>query len=122
MINSFLSIFIQNNKIMKKLKNKSEALSKHFIVSLIQDDLIHAKLTNGLENLGLNPENYSLQLSATIMDLMGFEGTHSEYMLTYYMDLLKRGTYVDNTQDNKAIKTLAREIYHHLQLQRPLEV
>lgn len=98
-----------------KAKNR-----KKLIVSLITSDLIHAKLIGGLEQLGLKPENYYLYLSDHIIELMGFEGEQGEFLFQYYDDLKKRAEFIDNSEDNKAMKKLARDIYHNLQLQQPL--
>lgn len=87
---------------------------------MITSDLIHAKLINGLEQLGLKPENYYLYLSQEIIDLMGFEGEQGEFLFQYYDDLKKRAEFIDNSEDNKEMKKLARDIYHNLQLQQPL--
>lgn len=93
---------------------------KKMLISLITDDLLHSKLIAGLEELEIQMENYYLQLSSTIIDLMGFEGEHNEYMFQYYLDLKKRAKFINNFKDNKEMKKLARDIYHNLQLQEPL--
>lgn len=49
------------------MKNKEK-----LILSLIKDDLINVKLVNGLNEAGLNADNYYLHLSDTIFKLMGF--------------------------------------------------
>lgn len=99
-----------------KVKNR-----KKLIVSLITSDLIHAKLINGLEELGLNPDCYLLYLSEEIIDLMGFGEEHSEAMFKYYDDLKKRASFISNSDNNKAFRNLASDIYHNMQLQRPLQ-
>jgi hypothetical protein len=103
-------------------KHKTKAFTKHFIVSLIQDDLIHSKLVYSLCDMGLNAQDFMIDLSNKVIDLMGFKGEQNEYMFTYYRDLLQRGKYISIAESNEDIHRLAREIYHHLQLQRPLEV
>lgn len=99
------------------MKTKSR---KHLIILLITDDLIHAKLMDGLSDLGLVPDNYSLNLSATIIKAMGFKGDQNSYVFEYYLSLLKRAKFIDNSRGNKEFAQLARQIYDNLRLQKPL--
>lgn len=93
-----------------KAKNR-----KKLIISLIQDDLIHAKLIEGLEELGLSCENYMLNLSDTIIELMDFKQAQNEFIFEHYLDQLKRTRFIDNKKNNAAFKKLANEIYNNLQ-------
>lgn len=93
---------------------------KKLIISLIADDLVHTKLTDGLAALGLNPENYLLNLGDIIIQLMGFEGAENERVYAYYHQQLKRARLADNSEHATAFKKLANDIYHNLQLQRSL--
>jgi hypothetical protein len=93
--------------------------AKKLIVSLIVDDLIHAKLVEGLIALNLKAEDYYLNLSDTIINLMGFKGQLNETMFEYYLDLQKRARYVDNAYNNAEFKKLALQMYEELKRQRP---
>lgn len=91
------------------------------IISLIEDDLIHSKLVEGLIELGLKAEDYFLNLSDTIICLMGFEGKRNEQLFEYYLDLLKQAKYVENSENNNGFKKLAAIIYHNLLLKGNLK-
>lgn len=58
-------------------------LQKEIIVSLIKDDLIYTRLVYGLENLGLNADNYSLHLNETIFQLVGIRTDNEEFFEEY---------------------------------------
>lgn len=88
-------------------KNKEK-----LVLSLIKDDLINAKLVNGLFELGLNAETYFLHLSDTIFNLMGFEDNkETEEIFEHYIELAKRATFVDISQSHKPMNELALQIY-----------
>lgn len=122
-INIIICYFVTRNYCLnaKNILTTKAKNRKKLIVSLITSDLIHAKLLAGLEQMGLHPENYYLYLSDHIIELMGFEGEQGEYLFRYYDDLKKRAEFIDNSKDNREMKKLARDIYHNLQLQQPLE-
>jgi hypothetical protein len=93
-----------------KAKNK-----KKLILSLIKDDLINAKLVNGLNEIGLNTDNYFLHLSDTIFKLMGFEDNdEAETIFERYMELTKRSMFIDISQSHKPMDYLALQIYTEL--------
>jgi hypothetical protein len=95
---------------------------KKLIISLIQDDLIHNKLLQGLSAMNLNVENYLLNLGDTIIRLMGYREEQNEYMFRYYMKLLQRARFIDNSRNNAKMKKLAREIYLEMRLQVPIRM
>lgn len=95
---------------------------KKLIVSLITDDLINYKLVNALMELNMDASCYLLNLSSTVIRLMGFSKEQNEHIFEHYMDLMQRAKYVNNEQNNAEFTALAHEIYNHLQLQLPLSV
>lgn len=98
-----------------KAKNK-----KKLILSLIKDDLINAKLVNGLNEIGLNADNYSLHLSDTIFNLMGFEDDEeTETIFERYMELAKRSMFIDISQSHKPMDDLALQIYTEILSRKP---
>lgn len=93
---------------------------KKLILSLIKDDLINSKLVNGLNELGLNADNYFLHLKDTVFKLMGFEDDEeSEQIFERYMELSKRAMFVDISQSNKSLDDLALQIYIELSTRKP---
>ncbi|MBK7442040.1 MAG: hypothetical protein IPI65_11005 [Bacteroidetes bacterium] len=84
-IKTCLKVYRNKKMLFMKAKNK-----KKLILSLIKDDLINAKLVNGLNEIGLNADNYSLHLSDTIFNLMRFEDNEeTETTFERYMELAK---------------------------------
>jgi hypothetical protein len=66
-------------------------VEKATIISLIKDDLIHAKLVNGLIDIGLDATNYHLYLGETILELMGFkDDRYGDRIFEVYLDLRKK--------------------------------
>lgn len=106
-----------NAKYYLTMKTKKR---QKLIVSLITDDLIHSKLIEALNDLHLEGSHYFLNLSDTIIKLMGFEGEQNEVVFEYYLDQLKRAKHVDNSENNAQFIKLANDIYNDLQLQKPI--
>lgn len=88
--------------------------TKQLILSLIEDDLLHHKLVDGLSSLHINADAYLLNLSDTIIKLMGFNGQRNEQVFEHYLQQLKRAGHIDLSQNNKEIKKLAAQIYEEL--------
>lgn len=86
------------------------------IVSLIKDDLINAKLINGLNNLGLNAGMYYLNLSDTIFVLLGItENKEGEKLFEHYLMLRNEAVAIlDLKTYPQALNDLANEIYQKL--------
>lgn len=82
------------------------------ILSLIKDDLINTCLIQKLERIGLYTDCYSLHLSMTIFELMGFEDNEkTEKIYEWYIELCEKAALVDITVSNKGVERLARDIY-----------
>lgn len=99
-----------NNFFMKKIKNR-----KNLIRSLIKDDLINSKLVNSLGEMGLNADDYLLNLSDTIFKLVGIDDKISnEFIFENYLDLAKRSQYINISQGHNSLDNLVEEIYSYL--------
>jgi len=96
-----------------KAKTKQE-----LIISLIHDDLIHAKLIYGMNDLGLSTEGYFIDLGNTIIKLMGFTNTQNEQVFMHYLDLQKQAKFVAIIAGSNAMHQLAQDIYHELKFQK----
>jgi hypothetical protein len=70
--------------------------------------------------LGLKAEDYFLNLSDTIIYLMGFKGKRNEQLFEYYLDLLKQAKFVNNADDNRGFKRLAVKIYQELRVKKTI--
>jgi hypothetical protein len=70
--------------------------------------------------MNLKAEDYLLNLGDFILDLMGLEGERNEIMFEYYLDMIKRANYADDSKNNAEFKKMATEIYQHLQIRKPL--
>ena len=93
------------------LKNK-----KQLIISLILDDLIHTRLIEGLKALGFTQEWYCLELSDTVIGLMGFRGRQNELMYEYYLERRAQAQLIDLSDGNAEMQKLATSIYRELLL------
>ena len=93
---------------------------KPLILSLIKDDLINSKLVNSLNDIGLNADDYLLNLSSTIFKLMGFAETReSEKVFEHYLDLTNKAKQLDIAKSRERFDALALEIYAELLLRKP---
>lgn len=91
------------------------------ILSLIKDDLTNTKLVLSLNALGLQADHYSLQLSATIFELMGFEDDDTtEPIFERYIEHSKTVTLIGSYRWHEQLEELAQEIYAVLISERKL--
>ncbi len=89
--------------------------NKQLILSLIKDDLINTKLVNGLNEMGLNADNYFLHLKDTVFELMGFkDDEESERIFKRYIKLSNKVLLIDISRSHKSINDLALKIYFEL--------
>lgn len=85
------------------------------ILSLIKDNLINTKLVNGLNAMGLDASPYSLHLSETIFELLGFEDSkRSDQVFEYYLELVEKVNGINISQSQEALDVLTIEIYGEL--------
>ena len=91
-----------------------KAASKQLIISLIKDDLIHTKLINGLDAMGLEALDYHIHLSETVFDLLGF-ADNSDDDFEFYLSELKRARRLSIRKNREAFDVLALSIYTELE-------
>lgn len=85
------------------------------ILSLIKDDLIHSKMVQGLNEMGIYAEDYFLHLSDTVFKLLGFkDGEETEMIFERYLELSEQAMLVDISDSHKAMDNLAMQIYIEL--------
>jgi hypothetical protein len=93
-----------------------EASNKDLIVSLIKDDLINNKLVSGLTDLGLCAGDYHLNLSETILTLLGLE-TEDDAIHDLYFNLTQQSNNLDlsdiATRDQQ-LTALTTKVYNQL--------
>lgn len=87
---------------------------KNLIISLIKDDLIHTKLINGLDALGLEALDYHIHLSETIFELFGFPD-NSDNAFEYYISELKKARRLSIRKNREAFDVLALNIFTELE-------
>ncbi len=88
--------------------------SKNLLLSLLLDDLVHAKLLLGLAALNLKPDDYHIDLADKIIALMGFRGKRNELVYEYYLERRKQSAAIDLSDGNERMKKLAAVIYMEL--------
>jgi hypothetical protein len=88
---------------------------KKLVISLIKDDLVNRKLLIGLDDLGLRPTDYYLNLSDTIFSLMGFsDDQSSERIFKHYLNLTEKAKFLNISESQTQLDILAQEIYLEL--------
>lgn len=101
------------------LKKMSADYQKHLIILLIKDDLIHTKLMNGLEAIGLITIDYHIALSATLFDLLGFSSSeYSDEVFQFYLAEREKVNRIDIRKKRNSIDKLAVVIYEDLERRR----
>ncbi len=103
---------MQQNDTLKWQENSN----KDLIVSLIKDDLINNKLVSGLTDLGLCAGDYHLNLSETILTLLGLE-TEDDAINDLYFNFTQQCTALnlsDIATRDQQLTALATEIYSEL--------
>jgi hypothetical protein len=88
---------------------------KNLIIQLIQNDLKNAKLTLGLNKLGLDASNYYLNLKELLFGLLCFEKNEQEEKLfEAYVSYAEKVQAIDVIQHPEKLMELADEIYNWL--------
>lgn len=94
---------------------------KKIVVSLIKDDLINTKLVNALNALGLNADDYLINVSSTIFKILDIgDDRAGEDVFEWYMNSLKKVDPIDIRENHTTLESLAIEIYLELLLEREL--
>jgi hypothetical protein len=83
------------------------------IIRLIKDHLIHTRLINGLNILGLSAENYYLHLSDTIFKMIGISDDKEE-LYEVYLNWCTKISQTEVFTDQLLMDKYAREIYYVL--------
>jgi hypothetical protein len=94
----------------------------NLILSLIKDDLVNNKLVVGLNNLGLSAGDYHLQLSETILTMIGLD-TEDDSIHDLYFQLTQQSESLDlsniSTREQQLNK-MAQSIYSELSRRKAL--
>lgn len=92
--------------------------TQSLIISLIRDSLINFKLISGLNNLGLNADDYHTYLGDTIFKLMGLEGHKQTDMLfeKVYLANAEKVKFISFATSTIELDVLSKEIYDELLL------
>ncbi len=97
----------------------TEPNKKKLILSLIKDNLINTKLVSGLNALGMDASLYSLHLSETIFELMGFEDNKwSDLVFEHYLSMVEKVNEINFSQSHEELDVLASEIYKELMIRK----
>jgi hypothetical protein len=84
--------------------------NQEIIISLIKDHLVQTRLINGLESLGLCPDNYYLHLSDTIFKMIGITDENEE-LYEVYLNWCTKISQTEILSDQKLLHDYATEIY-----------
>jgi hypothetical protein len=80
------------------------------IIRLIKDHLIHTRLINGLNTLGLSASDYYLHLSDTIFKMIGISDDKEE-LYEVYLDWCTKISQTDVFTNEALMDEYAQEIY-----------
>lgn len=88
---------------------------KELLVSLILDDLVHARLVDGLEALGLPAAFYAHDVPFAVMELMGFNEKQQHEIFPRYRVWQEEARHIDISKGNARMRSLAERIYQMLE-------
>ena len=95
---------------------------KELLVSLILDDLVHARLVDGLMALGMPAAFYAHDLPFAVMELMGFDEEQQHSLFPRYRLWQEQARLIDIRKGNLHMRNLAERIYEMLkQLSNSIE-
>jgi len=83
------------------------------IISLIKDDLVNSRLIHNLNSIGIDANNYNLNLRMAILKLMGFQSV-SDSIHDQYYEFTLRSKDIDFVADPQLLNPLVQEIYRFL--------
>jgi len=94
---------------------KAIPTDKAIIISLIKDHLINYKLVSNLSSIGLNADDYFLQLSHTIFTLMGLNQVPaSDRLFDKFMEYSRAAIDMDFSRKDRSLDELSNLIYERL--------
>ena len=105
------NLYVCDNLIYSAMHLKNP---KKLILSLLLDDLIHAKLLDGLAALNLQPGDYSIDLADKVIMLMGFRGKQNILVYEYYLNRRAHAGAINTSNGNAEMKEFAALIYKEL--------
>lgn len=88
---------------------------KELLVSLILDDLVHARLVDGLMALGMPAAFYAHDVPFAVMELMGFNEEQQHQIFPGYRLWQEQARLIDISKGNVRMRNLAERIYEMLE-------
>jgi hypothetical protein len=87
--------------------------NENMLLSLIKDHLVYARLINGLNKIGLEPDDFYLNLSSTIFKLAGINdnGKKSDKLFSAYISITEKINTYDVSHWREEVEPLAMEAY-----------
>jgi hypothetical protein len=87
-------------------------------IYLIKAELKNRKFTKALEDVGFDTTFYSLDFSALILDLLGFETRSDDTFETYHQLLENYVQKIDLKDQDENLSRIASEFYRALEKER----
>lgn len=88
---------------------------KQLLISLILDDLVHARLVHGLLAMGLPADYYSHDVPFAVMELMGFNAEQQHQIFPRYRLWQEQAAHIDISKGNVHLRNLAERMYEMLE-------
>ena len=90
--------------------------NKDLIIRLIQQDLRHHQLLNGLRSSGFSTENHHLEIMEIVAQLMGYmEDEPGRLWMEVYMDYMEQTEHIQGVESAAEIITLSEQCYELLE-------
>jgi|GEM_PF-1890376 len=104
-------------KVLINVFMKVVVYQKSLILELIKDDLTNLKLIYSLNEIGLQADEYMLNLNSSIYKLIGLN-TYDRRLDTLtdnYLELTRKVIRLDISENRNQLNELSLEIYNYLQ-------
>ncbi|WP_294675719.1 hypothetical protein [uncultured Fluviicola sp.] len=96
---------------------KTFVCNREIVTNLIKQDLIHWKMINLLQNMQVRADDYQLDISSIIFEIMDLNNRENvDEIFEKYVEMSKPILKLSPSQSNRKIDVLAAKIYDYLEL------
>lgn len=89
--------------------------NSELVLRLIESDIVHSKLINTLNNIGIDSNHYLTDVSEVVFELVGVnEKFRTDRLYKKYFFMIDRGRRIDIVNDKVSLRHFANEIFDYL--------
>lgn len=88
--------------------------NERLILTLLREDLRSNKLLLGLEQLGVDAERYTLDVSDLVFELMGCSESEANALMDVYREAMDQAVTIQDVEEGDTLEKMAQEAYEKL--------